>query len=378
MIDTIRVVVPFGLPQGFDETKWIHRTVDQEDHVGGSRFFQDRAQLRTGMVHEGLRHVRILYNESRSMLSAEFSVARILGGGEHNIHTPTESQLAKVVDIVDGLVRWGLTDGWGRPLVDDLPSILSWRVVRVDLCVNYRPRSAPFDAAKTVLMALKPKSRRMLAVRTGSGTVNVRNRGRRRRREIEVYDKEDQVRSKKRTRPHADLAAGILRLEVRLRGQHVVRGDFSQQGRKGPILLRDVMAPASMQAVLMKNLARLGIEEGMESVETTLEELGARVGPRKARTLWPYIMQRRDKSLHDAAKALGVHEETARRYDREIRAAGLYTAAVSAAGVVEDLVAQVQEATGGGESFGVPPEATEGERPTPTAQVPRIPQVTRA
>ena len=93
--------------------------------------------------------------------------------------------------------------------------------------------------------------------------------------------------------------------------------------------------------MIRKRLDGLDVSPGLESIITGFDGLKDRVGAKAARRLWPYVQARGSCSRCEIVEHWNISDETARRYERELRSAGLFPAAVATKGVIEDLLNQL-------------------------------------
>ena len=188
----------------------------------------------------------------------------------------------------------------------------------------------------------------MLSIRWGETTAYYRREGKRPSIELTTYDKGAHARKKYPDEAHR--ADGMTRIEVRLKNKAAVQRAFGVRkdifGRTEDPILGKITEPTELGDVFLSKLKLLGIRPGAESVATGLEELIERVGPHRAPTLWTYLQMRAQLPLAQACRNLRITDETGRRRERELRKVGLYPAAIGVAGVLEDLVAQIQESVG--------------------------------
>jgi len=327
MLDTIRLVLPgFGMPVGFDDEKWKSCSGTYKG------IFNEKYRLLTEKLDPKLAHVRCVYNHTRHEITLEASLPRVAFG--HNIVTLRPAELPLVVELLDYVVQsWGLTDFHGMRLCD-VPSVTAWRVRRVDLVFDYRSKRIPRAAVLRGLLNLQP-SGRLTAVRINNQTAYFKTAGKRKRVELVIYDK--QREAKKQYPQDAQLANGMIRLEVRLFGQDTIRKAF---GLGAHPTLAKIAVPRAIVRVIRKRLARLDVRPGLESIITGFDVLKDRVGA-KARRLWQYAQARSNSSRREIVEHWNISAETARRYERELRSAGLFPAVVATQGVVEDLLAQL-------------------------------------
>lgn len=328
MLDTVRLVLPdVSLPIGMDDEKW--------EVVGTTAkgVYFERWRLRVGRLKPALRHLHVHHGAVDRNLVIEGSLPRLAHG--NNVVPLREDELPKVVDLLDQLVRWAYSDFNGYSLLA-LPSVATWKVRRADLCFDYLPKVTTHAAALAGLLSLQP-SRRMRAHRIDHETVYFHGRGKRRRYTLTIYDKAAEVKAK-----HPALAAeaaGRIRIEVRLQEQGTIKQAL---GLAAAPTLVDIADRSRISQVLLRKLSALRVRPGAESVLTGREELVTRVGPRAARRLWPFAQARASMPVREIAERWGLSMETCRRYERELRKAGLYPATVAVKGVMEDLVEQIQ------------------------------------
>ncbi len=328
MFDTIRVAQPnFNMPVGVDDEKWesCGRT------IRGAYF--ERYRLQTEKLDPSLRHVRCIYDHTQHELVVEVSLPRLAYG--HNIVTVRTSELAVVLELLDQIVQgWGLLDFHGQRLCD-VPSVSSWHVRRLDLVLDYRPRQIPHAAALQGLLNLQPPGR-LTAVRINNQTAYFKTKGKRKRVEIAIYDKQHEAQ--KTCPQHSQLATNAIRLEVRLFGQDTIKKAFGLAN--GPTLA-DVSTPVAVAGVIKRRLADLDVRPGLESTLTGFDALKDRIGAKAARRLWSYVQARSNCSRREIVAHWGISADTARRYERELRSAGLFPAAVATKGIIEDLLSQL-------------------------------------
>jgi hypothetical protein len=342
MLDTVRLNFPFFPPPGLDDEKWIWRSIWKDD------VYVEKYALQTRGIAPNFPKTRVmLYVQPKPKLTVSASFPRLAFG--HNVSRLDAPSFKAVVDLLDALVSWGLTDYTCHVLGERtvrhalpvpsplLPSTLRWYVSRVDLPFDYRPRRVPFKAALKALLSLKPTGN-MLTTRIGETTAYHRSPAKRRRLEIAIYDKH--AEAKKNNKRAISLAEGLIRLEVRLLDSQTIRTAFRLSRRP---VLEDVFDPKAVGRVLLDKLARLDVRPGLESVVTGHDVLSARLGHRAARRLWPFMeMRGTDMAPREVEAMLGISHATALRYMKELRRAGLYTAAVGVEGVIEELVEQIQ------------------------------------
>lgn len=323
-LDTVRVVTSARLTAQCDPKKWEPRSF----YVPGGRLVE-RYALRRDLLPPSLEHVRLFVNLTGGTMTLEASLPRSAFG--HNAVLGYDVQ-AVLHRLDHEVVGWGLGRARSRvrPLVE-------WVVRRADIAFDFVPRATPFKHALRALLALQP-SHGLLTTRINEQTAYFHGEGKRRRFEIAIYDKA--AETKKAHPQHADLARGAIRVEVRLKEKDVVRRAFELNADPQ---VQDVTPAERLQVVLVRKLALLEVRPGLESVITGRDELAKRLGARVARRLWPFVELRGQLPRWEVCRRLGIADETGRRYERELRAARLYPAAVSVTGVLEELLQQVEE-----------------------------------
>ncbi len=322
MLDTVKIWTTFDAAIVADE-RWIPFARNSHGRLVSGH------KLRCEVIDRDLRQLSVFVNPFHREIAIEGSLPRVRYG--HNVDEINEVDLPIVAAKLDRLLTLALADADGRPIAE-VPSVLAWYVSKADLLFNFRPRRVPFAAALDVLTNLSPAGR-AIAVRVGRGSTYYRTKAKRWSVEVAIYDKAAETKSG-RDAVHLPTARGIVRVEVRLRNQRAVASAF---GCKPPTLDRIARVAAVSRAMLAR-LARLGIEPGLESVTTALDELVERLGGRDARKLWPYFEARARGSHREACERLKISRETGYRYRRQLRRAGLFPAAVSARGVLEELI----------------------------------------
>jgi hypothetical protein len=323
MLDTLRLVLPgFVMPNGFDEERWVLRTASN-----GSAY-SEIMTAKNGPFF-------LQYSQSRRELVVEASIASLAFGT--NVEMPRAQEMTSAIEVADRHIQDTLVDCWGAPLTR-VPSIGSWSVRRADLFFNYRPTVVPFDAARTVLMSLQP-ARGLVAHRIDRTTAYFHTKHERRRAarvEIAIYDKGAEMALKKPARSAA--AANLLRIEVRLRGLQTIRSAFGRQ----VVTLSSITDAATIVRVIESKLRYVDLRPDSMSVSVGREMLAQKVGRKEAFKLWAYMLDRATMCRHDVAQLRGISDETARRYERRLRELGLFPAAVSSAGVIEELMQQLR------------------------------------
>jgi hypothetical protein len=197
------------------------------------------------------------------------------------------------------------------------------------------PKRVPFAAALEGLLNLRPPAR-YTECRYPNETLYFENSGKRRSFQFCIYDKA--VEAKKKTPVTANLAQGKVRLETRFIGVAMVRRSF---GFPNNPTLSALLDARLLHKVFRERLALFDVRPGLESILTGFDVLKERVGPKAARRLWSYAEARAKSSRKEIVERWGISEETARRYERELRAAGLFPAAVHVGGILEELLQQV-------------------------------------
>jgi hypothetical protein len=334
-------------PAGIDDEKWIHRSMTKNEG-SDDEVYVERYSLKTRDIDPRFPKTRVmLYVSPKPKLSISANLPRLAHG--HNLTRLDDPAFASVIEVLDGLISWGLTDYWQRVLTETaarpelpvpsplVPTTRDWFISRADLYFDYRPVRVPFRAALKALLSLQPTGR-LTTIRIGDETVYHRTPAARKRLEFCIYSKEDEA--KKHHKHAAELARGVIRLEVRLLDSQTIRRAFRLEHRP---LLRDVFDVEAVGRVLLDKLALLDVRPGLESIVTSLESLGNRLGSSAARRLWPFLeLRATGMSPKAVEEALGISHDTALRWLRELRRAGLYTAAVSVEGVIEEVVEQIQ------------------------------------
>jgi hypothetical protein len=311
----------------WNEEKWGERTRRYAGQVSTTH------QLRSERFDSEFKHVRVWYEDRRGYLCLEASLPRVVRG--HNIDEIDESGVSVAVARLDELLSWAFDQSVFAPL----PSVAEWNVRRADVLFNFKPRRHSFAATLEALVSRVQPTGRMNVHRINHESVYFGHvgRGYRKRVEIAFYDKRREVLAHDPSRH--DLARGIVRIEVRLFGQDSVRKAFGYQDSPP---FREIGIVAATRRVILAKLARLHVAPGLESILVGFESLAGRIGAKRARRLWPYAQLRARAPAREVGAELGLCEETTRRYDRELRDAGLYPAAVSVPGILEELTAALQ------------------------------------
>ena len=291
-------------------------------------------QLRSEAFDPEFKHVRVWYEDRRGYLCLEASLPRVVRG--HNIDEIDEIGVSVAVARLDELLSWAFDHSVFAPL----PSVAEWNVRRADVLFNFKPRRHSFAATLEALVSRLQPTRRMNVHRINRESVYFGHvgRGYRKRVEIAIYDKRREVLAHDPER--RELATGLVRIEVRLFGQDSVRKAFGYQGSPP---FREIATVAATRRVILSKLARLHVAPGLESVLVGFESLAERIGAKRARRLWPYAQLRARAPAREVAAELGLSVEMARRYNRELRKAGLYPAAVSVPGILEELTDALQK-----------------------------------
>lgn len=322
MFDTVTFCIKIHDDSAWDPSKWDNGAKRYAGEVAKIR------RLRSGSFDPTLKPVRVWHEVRRGFLCVEASLPRLVNG--HNIVEMEESDVGIAIARLDALLAWAFVD---HSLLDRLPSVRTWSVRRTDVLFNFRSRRYGFRAVREALVNLQPTGR-MKAHRIERETVYFRGAGRsyRKRIEIAIYDKRAEVLA--HDPAHHLLAEGIMRIEVRLFSQDSIRKAF---GKDRPPRFSEIATVPACRRVVLDALARLHVRPGLESILIGFDSLAKRVGPRAARRLWPYAQRRASSPAREVGADLGLSPATRRRYDRELRQAGLYPAAVAVSGILEEL-----------------------------------------
>ena len=95
---------------------------------------------------------------------------------------------------------------------------------------------------------------------------------------------------------------------------------------------------------MIAKLKVLEVQPGVNSVLLVFPELKKRLGARTARRLAQYAQLRGKMPRSEVCSYLGLSARTAKKYEAELRGAGLYVAAVAVEGIIEDVIAQIEGA----------------------------------
>jgi hypothetical protein len=327
MIDTVRLVLSkILLPHELDDEKWRP-----------TRLY-DLFRLDCKKFDPSLDHVYATYNEKKAELVLEASLPRVIQG--HNSVLLNLPNIHRAIERLQGLVDWSLTDYWNQSLFppNTIPPLSAWAVRRIDVAFDFAPRRVPFAAAIEGLLNLRPPAR-YTECRYPGETLYFENSGQRRTFQFCIYDKA--VEAKKKTPVTAHLAQGKIRLEARFFGIAMVRRAF---GLSGVPTLGAFLDARLLHKVFRQRLGLFDVRPGLESVLTGFDVLKDRVVAKAARRLWSYAEARGKSSRKEIVKRWGISEETARRYERELRGVGLFPATVHVAGILEELLRQVDDA----------------------------------
>jgi hypothetical protein len=325
-LDTVRVTTSVRLPAQCDPSRWENRSY----HVPGGRLVE-RYDLRRDVLPPSLKHVRLQAYPHTGVVTLEASLPRCAFG--HNLCLAYDVP-AVIARLDRDVIAWSF-----RPSRTRVRSLGEWTVQRADIAFDFCPIRVAFRHALRGLLAVQP-SHGLSTTKINEETIYFHNGGKRRRFEITIYDKAAQAA---RVHPaHAHLSAGKIRIELRLKGRDVVRGAFQLTDAAQ---LADVTLAERLGSVFLRKLTLLNVRPGLESIITGRDELARRLDARRARRLWPYVELRAHLPRWEVCARLGISQCTGRRYEGELREARLYPAAVSVPGIVEELVAQIQQST---------------------------------
>lgn len=243
---------------------------------------------------------------------------------------------------VDGLLQWALSPQ-GGPLTK-VPSVVEWFVRRADIFINFKPTVAPFLESLDALLALQPSRRGWLKILYGNSTAYFKSSAKRPAVEITIYDKSKEAMDNHR--PQASKAAGLIRIEVRVLSRAAV--SRAVDPKNGPpfnkAVLADLFDVELLRRIMIAKLKVLEVQPGVNSVLLVFPELKKRLGARTARRLAQYAQLRGKMPRSEVCSYLGLSARTAKKYEAELRGAGLYVAAVAVEGIIEDVIAQIEGA----------------------------------